>query len=266
MITQTFFQGFFDADGSIQVFLKQTTKSKQLFNCYILFKIKKILKENLPLNPSKRKDFLIALHLHNLIKKKQHLTVKTKLYMLYLIYKMLNQVSKSTVIKRKPISNWLNQININRSTKLKVEKKVYLFNKWFINANLKKLLKTLPTTILCNDYIRGVHCGDGSLTVVLSWSKAFICRPTWTITDSNQTYLKAFLYTLKRGRLKSVGPKKNNCFQYTIENVKPCIEKVVPIFESKWLPYYKKTQYFRFKQACCLLYCNYIKDEKWFII
>lgn len=67
---------------------------------------------------------------------------------------------------------------------------------------------------------------------------------------------------MEKGRIKTVGPIKNKCFQFVIENVDPCINKVIPIFENIWLPTYKTKQFKKFKKACCMLKCNYLNTKK----
>jgi hypothetical protein len=311
MISPEFFQGFFDADGSIQIVLRRRFNQKSL-NCYILFnitqsktnedilielqkqyggsltqkqrltgtkecvlkyyitsasgqKIKAILSTHLPLNPNRRQDFFIACQIKNLLDTKQNQTKVGQIYMIHLIYQMSNQQNQlSTTIKRKPIEYWIHWVSPTEEEKKKGENLANSFFNQKIQSRIQRFLEKLPMTHLSNQYILGAHCGDGSLMVTFNWNptKQYFNRPVWAITSNCQPYVKAFLYTMQKGRIKRVGPVKNQCFQFVIENVNPCIEKVFPLFENGWLPFYKRQQLKKFKKACCMLKCNYLNTEQ----
>ena len=131
-ISSQFLQGFFDADGSVQILL-HSGKQNNFIKCYIIFTItqsktnkdilfclkkqyggiitskkrktgteeyvyksyitsasgqgiKKVLLTNLPLNPKKRQDFLIACKIQELLNDKVHYTKKGQIYIINLIY------------------------------------------------------------------------------------------------------------------------------------------------------------------------------------
>lgn len=308
IISDEFFQGFFDTDGSIQIAFRQKSKQKTLsctiyftitqsqknqdilfaiqkqYGGQLLFKTRKsgtkeceyrsyitsksgkqlqtLLNKNLPLVPTKRRTFLISQKIQSLLKKNAQKTKLGQMYLLYLVYH-----SSQDCLLRTPIDIWITKLQPTLKQQKNGKRLADSFFEIYIQSEVKDLTKMLPHMTLSNQYMIGAHCGDGSLFIIMSWNptKQFINRPCWAITSISKPYLQAFLFTLKKGRIKTVGPKKK-CFQYVLENVESCIKIVLPLFNNVWLPNSKLIQFQKFKQATLMLKCNYLQTEKDFQI
>lgn len=129
-----------------------------------------------------------------------------------------------------------------------------------INRTMDAFYQTLPTLPLTDDYVLGVHFGDGSFYVALSWKPItskdgtkkprLRCEPEWSISGDDEVYAQAFVNRFN-GRIVNVdqaGQKK-----FALTGQKKCVT-ILPLFESApWMPTYKKEQFDRWKEALVLL-------------
>lgn len=123
-----------------------------------------------------------------------------------------------------------------------------------IEEEVTILSQKLPTMNLSDDYVRGAHFGDGSLSVGLTWgqtktSDRLRCVPSWVISGANEAYCKAFINKFG-GNLKD---KNTNNVAFILEGIANST-KIFYLFENAtWMPAYKKNQYLWWREAVELL-------------
>nr|YP_009184762.1 putative LAGLIDADG homing endonuclease [Jenufa perforata]ALO62915.1 putative LAGLIDADG homing endonuclease [Jenufa perforata] len=116
-------------------------------------------------------------------------------------------------------------------------------------------MKQLGIIKLSDDYVLGVHYGDGSFYVGLSWkptekSHRLRCEPEWSISGDDETYWKAFSNTFD-GRTCLVDKKGQR--KFVLVGVKKCI-CVLDLFDkAPWINKYKFEQYVRWKKSINLI-------------
>lgn len=232
--------------------------------------IKKLLLKNLPSNPNRRNDFLIACHMHTYLLRKKHFTAEGRAYLVVLSYMGASQLNEgSTVIKKRDIGDWWQVIGATEYEQKKAIRRLFWFQRLYLIPNLSEWQKQLPKTIFSNQYLIGAHCGDGSLNIVYDWTidpvtkevkrRNFIAQ--WSISDPCEPYLEAMKFTMGGGQIKSTGPNSSSK-QFVFKGIKACVEKIIALFKPFWLPLFKRRQFQAFQKACALLISNRVQTEQ----
>jgi hypothetical protein len=124
-----------------------------------------------------------------------------------------------------------------------------------IQAKLGANLQTLAQVSFSDEYVLGVHFGDGSLYIGLSWkpSKAgqrLRCEPEWAISGDNKPYCDAFSIKFD-GITKPVDKAGQQKFALT--GIQKCLNIFNLFDNAPWMPLYKREQYTRWKESILLL-------------
>ena len=124
-----------------------------------------------------------------------------------------------------------------------------------IEKNLAVYTKELVKINLSDDYVLGVHYGDGSFYVTLSWkltskNHRFRCVPEWAISGDDENYCKAFANRFN-GRTVLVDAKGQR--KFVLSGVEKCV-LVLDFFEKALeMSAYKLLQYKRWKESILLI-------------
>jgi len=107
---------------------------------------------------------------------------------------------------------------------------------------------------LTDDYLRGFHCGDGSLMIVYQVNNnrlRFI--PTWTLTNNSKALLCACQNTLKVGNVKRLNLDKPY-YQFVVNSVTDFENQVIGLFKNYQIPSnYKQKQWEKVYKAYQIL-------------
>jgi len=203
-------------------------------------KVRQFLLKNPPKHPDRRRDFLISERVIPFLNTK--LTTVQMLIIAYL-------VSQKSVLQNSGESeDYFNKCCSHvHATQVEVQEALLLAKQMMaeINKELETFCQKLPTMELSDDYVRGVHFGDGSFTVALSWKPTekthrLRCEPEWGISGFKKVYCEAFANKFG-GITKKVDAKGQ--IKFTLSGIAKC-RSVVKLFEnSPWMPRYKEEQF-----------------------
>jgi hypothetical protein len=222
------------------------------------------LANDLPLVPSKRRDFLLAKKMLELVPKRKKSTVE-KVFLVHLAYSNSNQIKASTVVKKKAIQSRLERLGDTTALD-------FMRGKQEAESFVKELDKTicsyeqmLPNMNLSAEYLVGFHIGDGSFGVYYYEEGGKIkVKPIWSLTEPSIPFLSAVKNTLGCGAIVPVGKIPGNCFQFRITSWEDCVNKVLPLFQNKYLPDQRRKQFQIFEKACNLFISSKINTaEGW---
>jgi hypothetical protein len=190
-------------------------------------RIRLFLSKNKPLHPNRRRDYLIAETINNLLNKKVQRTKAGLVTLICLAYS--NTQNMIQVRRKNPIQYWIHQIQPSEA-ELKAGEAKASEALALINKEVVLLKEQLPHMKLSLDYIRGAHFGDGGLTVALTWKpnkqNRRRCVPEWTISGENFFYCKAFVNTLGGDINKSSA----NCYKFRLYGIARC-KAILYIFD-----------------------------------
>lgn len=161
-----------------------------------------------------------------------------------------------------------------------------------VESQVNKFIKSLPTTVFSDDYVRGSHYGDGSFTVTLPWlskgnlyipdrskppanwydskklkpwdERRLRCEPNWSISAADPDYCAAFnntfaqvLVNVKCGAPSGyVGSVNKGADQrkVTVRGTTKCAMCVKHYFSNlEWMPAYKQQQLNNFNEMIQIL-------------
>lgn len=209
-------------------------------------RLRALLQRNKPLNPGRRRDYLISEVILNYQEANSRSKVE-RVAMFFLAFQIT--VINLEIMDHTPISVFIDAL---RPTPSELEQGRALAQQHLdvIDAEVAQLRKDLPTLVLSTDYLAGAHVGDGGLVVALSW------RPTksnrrrteteWTVSGADYDYCSAFRNTMQAGRMNLTAP---NCYSFRIGGLTNCL-RVVEMFKPyTCMPQAKKDQLANFEKA-----------------
>lgn len=204
-------------------------------------RVRDFLLNNKPLNPGRRRDFLISEEVRKLLQQPRSTLNKI------ILIRLISNITVKQYNKK-------NEESFNKSisnltyTSVELQQGIQNANKILasIEQEVAQLSLSLPAMKLSNEYAHGAHFGDGSLSVSLTFAdpKRYRVGPTWSISGADEAYCKAFVNTFG-GRLKTVKKHKVFC-SYGLE---ASLQAISLLEQADWIPEYKAAQLKRFKEA-----------------
>jgi hypothetical protein len=243
--------------------MNQTSPEGQQFRQFLL--------KNVPKHPDRRRDFLISEQVRPFLNQK--LSALQQLTAAYLISKKSvlqnqNDLHRLFLTKKDKVlvddfveckeEDYLNKCCLHiQATDVEIEQGLILGKQVMakIDKEIESFLQKLPTMQMSDDYVFGVHCGDGSFYVALSWkptekSHRLRCEPEWAISGDKEIYCKSFANKYG-GVTKKVDAQGQ--IKFVVSGIRKC-SSIVSLFEkAPWLPEYKQDQFDRWKASCTLL-------------
>jgi hypothetical protein len=155
-------------------------------------KVRQFLLKNTPKHPDRRRDFLISEQVIPFLNTK--LTTVQQITIAYLISQ------KSVLQNQGGSEEYFNKCCLHvQATQVEIQQGLVLAKQMMakIDKELETFHQTLPTMELSDDYVVGVHIGDGSFSVALSWKPTekthrLRCEPEWAISGYKKEYCEAF--------------------------------------------------------------------------
>lgn len=222
--------------------MNQTSPEGQQFRQFLL--------KNNPKHPDRTRDFLISEQVRPFLNTKLPTTLQ--LLVAYLI-------SQKSVLQNKNGSEeYFKKCCLHiKATDIEIEEGLVLGKQIMaqIDKEFESFVQKLPTMPMSDDYVFGVHCGDGSFYVALSWkltekTHRLRCEPEWAISGDKKAYCEAFAnkYGGVTKRVDAQGQMK-----FVASGIGKCLS-IVELFEkAPWLPEYKQDQFDRWKASLTLL-------------
>jgi hypothetical protein len=208
-------------------------------------KVRAFLLKNKPLNPGRRRDFLISEEVIKLLK------TRTKMNQVIL----LRLISNKTVLQytKNSIAFFDSKVAVLNCTPAELKEGIDTADALLvtIEKEVNQLTTQLPSMKLSEEYTRGAHFGDGSLSVSLTFKdpKRYRIIPTWSISGADKAYCSAFKNTYG-GSLRSV---KNHVI-FLVNGIEANRTVISLLERAGWLPQYKREQLNRFKKVVELLH------------
>lgn len=215
-------------------------------------KIRDLLKKTPPICPGRLHDFLLSEEIIKINERNTTLNPKEGL-LASIIFAYNNKRNESSVVRTRPLQEWINDLNLSEN-ELQAGKTYAKTLLKQIRDRVETHEQSLPTTTLSLDYVRGVHIGDGTLMVSLTWKPTSTndrrrIEPIWAITNISKRYCQAFVHTFQCGRTGSSG---KNVQKFIVSGADACF-RLLHVFEDTWLPKYKQDQYQIFKEVLLIL-------------
>lgn len=210
------------------------------------------LSRNPPLDPSRRRDFLIASHLVRMNARRRNDGVAVRqIYRIELVYGTSNQISSGGAQKRVPKSNWYARVRPTASQARRGQKWARIYFRQ-LDVAIAHHRTVLPHTRLSPGYVAGAHVGDGSLFMICNWrpDQTYSTRPCWAISNADRAYLRAFQTTVGCGTIKVAG---NNCYQYVTQTIGVALRYILPTLSRAQLPRDRANQYRRWTCGVIML-------------
>lgn len=214
--------------------MNQTSPAGQRFRQFLL--------KNNPKHPDRRRDFLISEQVIPFLNRK--LTTIQQLSVAYLIS------HKSVLQNQNSSKEYLSRCCLHvQATDVEIQQGLVLGKQMMakIDKEFERFHQKLPTMEMSDDYVFGVHCGDGSFYVALSWkptekTQRLRCEPEWAISGHKKTYCEAFANKYG-GVTKKVDAQGQ--IKFVVSGIGKCLS-IVELFENApWLPEYKQDQFDR---------------------
>jgi hypothetical protein len=211
---------------------------------------RQFLLKNNPKHPDRGRDFLISEQVLPLLYSKlntvQYITIA---YLFSQKAVLLNQGGSQAYFDKCCLHLKATQVEIEeglvlaRQMMAKIDKELETFN------------QRLPTMEFSDDYARGVHFGDGSFCVALSWKPTdrkprLRCEPAWGISGYKKAYCEAFANKYG-GTTKKVDAKGQ--IKYVLSGIDNCLSVLELFDNAQWMPQYKEEQFHRWKESLILL-------------
>jgi hypothetical protein len=214
-------------------------------------RFREFLLKNKPKNPYRLRDYYISEEIIPLLEQK---TQQSKVGQITLVRLVSN---KSRLQKQDSggeliFSNMCSYIN---ATDAEIQQGSAIADAILAKIEEKLEAYKQSETKLSDDYVLGVHYGDGSLYVSLTWKptekiQRLRCEPEWAISGDNEAFCQLFENQFD-GTTKPVDNKGQRKFALT--GINKCL-KILPFFENaSWMPEYKKEQFSRWKKSILLL-------------
>jgi hypothetical protein len=217
-------------------------------------RFRQLLLNNKPKHPDRRRDFLISEQIFQFLcpQSGKKLTTIQSLVVAFLVSQ------KSVLLNQGGSQEYFDRCCLHlQATEVKIQEALVLAREMSakINGEIETFQQELPTMELSDDYVRGVHFGDGSFYVALSWKPTekahrLRCEPEWAMSGYKKAYCEAFAnkYGGITKKVDAAGQIK-----FVLSGIKKC-SSVVTLFEnSPWVPQYKQEQFERWKTSLTLL-------------
>ena len=217
------------------------------------------LNRNLPLDPSRRRDFLIASHLVRMNARRRNDGVAVRqIYRIELVYGTSNEVRPTGgARKRVSKSTWYGHVRPTASQVRRGQKWARIYFRR-LDAAIAYHRTVLPHVRLSPGYVAGAHVGDGTLVMILNWrpDRPYSSRPCWAISNEDPAYLCAFRTTVGCGTIKVAG---KNCYQYVTQSIGVALRYVLPTLSRAPMPRDRAKQYDRWARGVIMLatHCVY---------
>lgn len=239
---QKFAEKFGKKVQKLECRMNQTSPAGQKFRQFLL--------KNKPKHPDRRRDFLISEQVIPFLNTK--LTTIQQLSVAYLIS------NKSVLQNQNSSKEYFNRCCLHiQATDIEIQEALVLGKQMMakIDKELESFYQELSKMEMSDDYVFGVHCGDGSFYVALSWkptekTQRLRCEPEWAISGDNKAYCQAFANKYG-GVIKKVDVRGQ--IKFVVSGIEKCLS-IVELFEkAPWLPEYKQDQFDRWKASLILL-------------
>lgn len=213
--------------------------------------LRQFLLKNLPKHPDRRNDFFIAEQIIPFLNTGS-LLIPQQLGLAYLVSQRSKAVNAET--SEKDFERCCLHL---QATQEEIQQGLAFGKAMMANVHkqLEPFTQTLPTMEMSDDYVYGVHAGDGSFYVGLSWKPTeknhrLRCEPEWSISGNTKEYCQAFANKFS-GNTKPVDA--DGQIKASVSGIKKC-KLIVKFFErAPWMPQYKQEQFQRWKKSIILL-------------